>query len=106
MPFVKRDSSAQICAVSAQANAECGEEVAADDPDLRGFLATLGDGVAAPLDASDQDFIRVLEDLLELLTDKGVILFTELPEFAQRKVLNRRRLRSELSQALDLLEDE
>ena len=106
MPFVQRDREGRIVAVAAQHQGQCAEEVAVDDPQLGEFLAVLNEQSLAPLASSDQDFIRVLDDLVELLTAKGVILFTELPEFAQRKILNRRELRSQMLQALDLLEEE
>jgi hypothetical protein len=48
----------------------------------------------------------VIEDLLELLVQKGIILFTELPDSAQRKVLARQQLRSQLLESLDLLSDD
>jgi len=41
-----------------------------------------------------------------MLTAKGVILFTELPESAQQKILLRKRLRKDRSNSLDLLGDE
>ena len=47
--------------------------------------------------------VRVLEDLIEMLTAKGIILFTELPESAQQKILLRKRLRKDRTNSLDLL---
>ena len=44
--------------------------------------------------------------LYEMLTAKGVIMFTELPESAQQKILFRKRLRKDRTNALDLLGDE
>ncbi|WP_093447789.1 hypothetical protein [Thiomicrospira sp. ALE5] len=57
------------------------------------------------LQDSDLEMIRVLDDLIELMIDKGVIQFTELPEQAQRKLLKRTQLRQG-RRNLDLLEDE
>lgn len=57
------------------------------------------------LQQSDLDMIRVLDDLIELLIDKGVIQFTELPAQAQDKLLKRTQLRRG-RRDLDLLEDE
>ena len=44
--------------------------------------------------------------MVELLIAKGVILFTELPESAQEKIMKRQHLRSKLGAALDLLADD
>jgi hypothetical protein len=57
------------------------------------------------LQQTDADVVRVLDDLIELLIDKGVIQFTELPPEAQQKLLNRSQLRQN-QRDLNLLEDE
>lgn len=48
------------------------------------------------LQDSDADLARVTEDLISLLVQKGIILFTELPEAVQVKLLDRERLREQL----------
>ncbi|TXS88939.1 tryptophan synthase subunit beta like protein [Parahaliea maris] len=104
MPFVLRDDSGAIVTVS-QLPTEGYEAVASDDPDLHVFLATAG-GDALQISATDQDFVRVLEDVVELLVAKGVILFTDLPQSAQDKMLHRQRLRSHMTGKLDLIGDD
>ena len=42
---------------------------------------------------SDLEFIRVLDDLITALLNKGMIVFTDLPPKAQRKLMLRRCLR-------------
>jgi len=80
-----------------------GEELSAEDSELRQFLATLGpEGLAE----TDLSFIRVLEDLIELLIARNVIRFTDLPSAAQNKMLQRQQLRDRMRPHLDLLEDE
>ncbi|MHB1427486.1 MAG: hypothetical protein ACYC5U_03540 [Rhodocyclaceae bacterium] len=54
---------------------------------------------------SDQALVRVLEDLIETLTGKGLIQFTDLPDAAQAKLLERRTLRRSVN-ALNLIEDD
>ena len=93
MPFVKRDEQGAVVAVSETCGVDCVEELPADDEALMAFLQAVG-GQAATLAASDQDLIRVLEDVVELLIAKGIILFTELPPQAQEKILLRQRLRA------------
>lgn len=48
---------------------------------------------------SDAEFARVTEDLIHLLVRKQVILFTELPEIVQKKLLAREQLRARLNPA-------
>ncbi|MBI1180645.1 MAG: hypothetical protein GC201_08800 [Alphaproteobacteria bacterium] len=45
------------------------------------------------LDEQDRDFIRVLEDLIEVLVDQGVITLEMLPSEAARKFARRRLMR-------------
>lgn len=58
------------------------------------------------LSQSDSSIARVLEDLIDVLIQRGVIQFTELPVPAQEKLLARRRTRAQLSNSLNLLPDE
>ena len=104
MPYIKRDEQGRVVAMSAVSSAEFAEEVAGDSPELAAFLAS--QQAANSLDATDQDFVRVLEDVVELLIAKGVILFTDLPASAQEKIMRRQKLRSERSGKLDLIGDD
>ena len=54
------------------------------------------------LQESDMRLVRVLEDLIDLLIDRDVIRFTDLPLPAQEKLMERRSLRQTLG-ALNLL---
>jgi len=49
------------------------------------------------LQQSDGDIARVTEDLICLLVQKSVILFTDLPEIVQEKLLSREKLRDQLN---------
>jgi len=105
MPFVKRDGSGKIDAVSLNESADFAEFVDAESAELEVFLEDARPS-ADSLRESDSDLVRVLEDLIEVLTSKGVLMFTELPESAQQKILFRKRLRKDRTNALDLLGDE
>jgi hypothetical protein len=54
---------------------------------------------------SDQALIRVVEDLVDTLIGKDLLRFTDLPEAAQAKLLERRNLRRSVN-ALNLLQDD
>jgi hypothetical protein len=58
------------------------------------------------LSESDIGLARVLEDLIDVLITRGHIQFTDLPEAAQAKLLERRQTRANLSHRLDLLPDD
>jgi hypothetical protein len=100
MPFVQRDVAGRICAVSDIASEGFDEELVAGDAELAVFLRYLDP--QGDLARTDLDFVRVLEDLLNVLISKNLLLFTELPAEAQEKILARQALR-ERDGALDLL---
>lgn len=58
---------------------------------------------AAALSQTDTSLVRVLEDLIDVLITRGVIQFTDLPEAAQAKLLERRETRASLNNRLQLL---
>ncbi len=96
MPFVERNSDGDIVAVSQVQSGGCVEAVDADSIELSEFFSTVR-GESAGLTATDPGFVRVVEDVIELLIDKQIILFTELPQAAQKKMLMRKNLRNVLS---------
>ncbi|MCZ4305056.1 hypothetical protein O4G98_09930 [Zoogloeaceae bacterium G21618-S1] len=100
MVFVKRDAEGQI--VSASLTQDVGHPELADagDPAVAGFArALMGED---PLADSDMRLVRVLEDVIDLLISRDVIRFTDLPQAAQSKLMERRSMRQSRG-GLDLL---
>jgi len=54
----------------------------------------------------DRDFIRVLEDLIDVLIANGTLRMTDLPVEAQNKLNQRKRSRERLNNDLNLLDDD
>jgi hypothetical protein len=100
MPYVKRDERGRIVAVDLQPGAGL-EAVAPASPELLEFMQRAG-LEQSTLQQSDMRLVRVLEDLIDLLIDRDVIRFTDLPLPAQEKLLERRSMRQSLG-ALNLL---
>lgn len=105
MPHVMRDKKGRIVAVLDRGQAGQTEEVAIDDAELLAFIAG-GSPEQQRFLHADLAFIRVLEDLIEVLIDKRVILLTDLPAEAQHKILSRGRLREHLRGSQGLIEDD
>ena len=55
----------------------------------------------AAFNESDAELVRVIEDLIDTLISKNVIRHTDLPAAAQRKLSQRKGMRSRLAGALD-----
>lgn len=107
MPFVQLDENNHILAVYAEA-VEGAVEVAPDDPALKEFLFRAHPEVEQreKLLKSDLALARVMEDLIDVLIEKGVIMFTDFPEMAQKKLLERRGFRKEFSYVQNLFGDD
>lgn len=101
MPYVVRDGDGNVRAVF-DTPVDGSEEVADDDEGLLEFInANSQSGMV--LDEwvqSDLSLARVVEDLVDILIDKGVFMFNELPSGAQKKLNQRRGRRKEM----DLME--
>lgn len=97
MPYVQRDSAGKVVAIFAQPGPGHDELLPAGHLDL-----------AALVDADhfahlDADLIRVIEDVVDVLIDRGLLRLTDLPPEAQRKLLTRKGARARLREGLDLL---
>ena len=99
--FVRRDEAGRIVAASLEAESTISGPVADGDPALLAF-GQGGEGDAT-LTASDLRLVRVLEDIVDLLIERDVIRFTDLPEQAQEKLMERKSLRASMRTGLDLL---
>lgn len=104
--YVKRDENGEVIAVGRHPEPGMTEMVAADEDAVSQLLglsdAEGPEAAVLALERSDAELVRVVEDLTNLMIDKGMIQFTELPMAAQRKLLNRRQLRRD-RKALDLV---
>lgn len=107
MLYVERNAEGAIMALRRDEPA-CGLEPASLlDEEVLAFLRSTGE--IAPLNHllmhSDAAVVRVLEDLIDLLIAKQVILFTELPQDAQDKLQSRKQLRARLNDDQLLVND-
>ncbi|UDM08405.1 tryptophan synthase subunit beta like protein [Halomonas sp. NyZ770] len=103
MLYIKRNEEGEIVMLSKEPSPECNDTVEGDSPEVLAFLAGQVGG-ASQFIASDLAFVRVVEDLLEVLLAKGVLSFTDLPAAAQSKVMERKSLRAKND--VNLLGDE
>lgn len=103
MPYVSRSADGNITAVHQEPSETAQEFLEPGAPELIAFIQSVGgsDGKEAEIQqelaASDLEMIRVLEDLITVLIDKRVLMMTDLPNAAQRKLSKRYGLRSKLT---------
>ena len=95
MLYIERDKDGEIIALHKTPDPNAGEQKSIMDEEILEFLN--GNVDTDPdiqfLALSDMGIIRILEDLIDVLIRKNLILFTDLPEDAQAKIRERRRVR-------------
>ncbi|NLX19603.1 MAG: hypothetical protein GXY53_10050 [Desulfobulbus sp.] len=99
MLFIERDETGSIVALRRGESGSGNEPVSLLDAEVLSFLKSIDDfeSFSHLLIASDAGMVRVVEDLIELLIAKKIILFTELPAEAQEKILGRKQLRARMT---------
>ncbi|OQW71755.1 MAG: hypothetical protein BVN35_15575 [Proteobacteria bacterium ST_bin11] len=103
MPFVVRDQTGAIM----QLRDDGDEWLEVNSPEVVVFLQQLpNDKVKQALSATDNDMVRVIDDLVDLLVANQVLIFTELPERVQTKLLARKQLRKDVNALQNLMIDD
>lgn len=94
MPYVHRDALGRIDSLHRGPSAEAREFLADAHPEVQSFIGrprqTGGNEGFSQLDAG---FVRVLEDLIDVLIARNVINITDLPQGAQGKLFARKSFR-------------
>ena len=105
MPYVRRDNQGNITAISDREEQGITEKIDKNNPQLIRYLQKLSNRQNLVAD-TDLSFIRVLEDIIDVLITKNHIRFTDLPSEAQEKFRIRRALRDHDKTKLDILSDD
>jgi len=97
MPYVNRSEEGEIIQLLDAPSSENSEWLELASPEIVAFLQkpTSASRIKEALSGSDSEMIRVIEDLVDLLMEKQVFIFTELPEAAQSKLNARKKLRQD-----------
>ena len=98
MLYVERDTNGEIIALHNHPGQNFTEQKPAMDDEVLAFVKmnVTTDSFKLLLSLSDTSVIRIIEDLVDLLIKKNIILFTELPEQAQLKIRERKTVREEM----------
>jgi len=108
MLYIERDAQGAIVAIYRDENEKPGLEPASLlDAEVMAFLRSI-DGTETldlQLMISDATMVRVLEDLIDVLVTKNLILITELPPQARDKILSRKRLRAQMADPHLMVDD-
>jgi hypothetical protein len=102
MPYIKRNSSGRITGILDRPESGSDEALDIENPEVRAYLELARNELLS----SDTETIRVIEDLVDLLVEKKLIVFTDLPRAAQKKLSERQRMRGDLDMLGYLVVDE
>ncbi len=109
MPYVQRNPSGVIVSLTVLPVSKEDQFLKPDDPEVIKFLShpEIGGDLRTQsefeLFAADLKMIRVVEDLIDLLTQKGIIMFSELPAPVQEKILCKKSARESFQHSCDIL---
>jgi hypothetical protein len=107
MPYIERSADGKIIGLRTAAGPNSTETKSLTDGEILDFLRDNMDNkfLKNLMVHSDAGLIRLVEDLINLLTKKNIILFTELPEKAQKKIIEREQIREKISSQSIIVED-
>lgn len=106
MVYVERDAQGRLLRVE-QVPFAGSEHIAVESEELQNWLK-VREEVKARLDSlnsSDLELVRVLEDVIIVLVDRGVIQYTDLPVAAREKLDQRAVARADLEGLNTLLRE-
>ncbi len=107
MLYVERDANGRITAIRHNPAANATEKKSLMDEEILEFLDrdAGSDSWVQMLSLSDISIIRILEDLIDLLIRKNIILFTDLPREAQQKIHERKQARRRVGEHNFMVDD-
>jgi len=99
LAYIKRNDYGEIISVQKSQSNEYLEYLESENSELKTFLKKSASPqiLKNSLSSSDGEMVRVIDDLIDLLVEKQVFVFTELPEAVQAKLNARSTLRSEIN---------
>ena len=105
--YVERSAEGKIIGLRKEPGPNSAEVKSLSDQEVVEFLEQNleSDKLKILLSQTDMSFIRLLEDLIDLLMKKNIVILTEFPEKAQEKLINRKRIREKISSQSLVVED-
>jgi hypothetical protein len=107
MLYVQRNEFGELTRVEAAPFDGASGTLPADDHDVQAWYANHSvESNLLQLKQSDLEMIRVIDDLISVLMNKGVLRITDLPPAAQSKLLSRTQSREALGGLHKLINDD
>lgn len=95
MPYIQRDEDGKVVALTFTEGASS-EFLPVEAPEILQLLAGKNDTSSLEMMLDDLKLIRIIEDLIDILVSKNIIIFSELPLPVQKKILLKKGQRDKL----------
>lgn len=96
MLYIKRNQNDEILEIEFTQK-EGFEEISLHDPNLARYIENSENSdeiIHKVLGRLDLDMVRIIEDVIDILIDKNIMLFTDLPDPVQNKILFKKAIRN------------
>jgi len=99
MLYVERNKDGEVVGISKDEDNLHLEALVDDHPEVLNFMEKIAKSIniKQSLAVSDDEMVRVIDDLIGLLVEKQVFVFTELPSAVQAKLSVRNKMRLEIN---------
>ena len=108
MPYITRNKKGEIVELhNLPGNGE-GNWIDPGSPEVLDFIKRIETTEQAKLalTSTDYEMVRVVEDLIDMLMERQIFIFTELPEPVQAKLNVRKQLRKNMSSLENLINED
>ena len=107
MLYIQRNEQGQLTRIEAAEFEGATGTLPADDQEVQAWYSNQNvESSLLQLKHSDLEMIRVIDDLISVLMNKGVLRITDLPPAAQTKLLSRTQSREALGGLHKLINDD
>jgi len=108
MPYVSRNTNGEVTEIHNSPTEDADQWVEANSPEIINFLTRIEttDQAKKALTTTDNEMVRVVEDLIDMLMERQIFIFTELPEPVQAKLNARKQLRQDMNSLENLINDD
>lgn len=108
MPYITRNNNSHIIRLAEQPEFDGQEFLDESHSDISSYREIVSEieKNQSYLKDSDLDLIRVSEDLIDLLITNNLIMFTDLPSAAQKKLTQRTSARTKMNSLDSIIVDE
>ena len=108
MPYIIRNEKGEIVELHNSPDNGEGNWIEPGNPEVIDFIKRIGttDQAKLALTSTDYEMVRVVEDLIDILMERQIFIFTELPEPVQAKLNARKRLREDMNTLENLINED